>query len=621
MLLKKESVSSSLRAFNCLKLTAAAQALALALTPALQLSANAQGFTGIENANITRDVRALPGSIIPTDVIPLPAAEERLSFGENMQLRILQRLPARLYFNGSAETTFRIETNPFQFPKKSIFINRNFPPPAIFHQLDLFRQNDFFRQLSFINAFDVVFRVLPNVTIGWTVTPRTRVFGNFFMIRDSLMHNVQLNTTIFSVAYGIQQDVPITRRGNMQVECQARELLQQNGTPVFDLLPALTFSYILTPRMVLFANTLLQARGRGYFKPATRELDPFFTFGGLYQRGSWSVSATGTYVQNWREMYGANASIPINNQSWILDFEVARRLFKEIGGLQAFVRAEPIWNFGSHQTPGLAGFDYRFFWGLRMAMGKPPLTAALNQIRQQLEETEGEPPPPSDPGKSPGAPRPSAYLMPYELSAIKPQPVHGFISRGSDEVPVHAVKDEIADVPTRYFFPPQVDETIGYYDDITPILSGDLEAPVEKNAASSMMSAHTELASSGQNMHEGPIDPTIEFADQQLPDSRLVAMLTPDEMDIVIPDAEGSSATSVESEDALVQKAAEQAQKGQDLRRTRKAGKPKLTASTNKKHLPMVVMPPLPSVNIDAANPFVGSGVDVARPIMFNVVR
>ncbi|MBX9771132.1 MAG: hypothetical protein K2X29_07160, partial [Candidatus Obscuribacterales bacterium] len=241
--------------------------------------------------------------------------------------------------------------------------------------------------------------------------------------------------------------------------------------------------------------------------------------------------------------------------------------------------------------------------------------------RQQLEETEGEPPPPSDPGKSPGAPRPSAYLMPYELSAIKPQPVHGFISRGSDEVPVHAVKDEIADVPTRYFFPPQVDETIGYYDDITPILSGDLEAPVEKNAASSMMSAHTELASSGQNMHEGPIDPTIEFADQQLPDSRLVAMLTPDEMDIVIPDAEGSSATSVESEDALVQKAAEQAQKGQDLRRTRKAGKPKLTASTNKKHLPMVVMPPLPSVNIDAANPFVGSGVDVARPIMFNVVR
>lgn len=626
MLLKKESNCFPYRASKLAKVALASQALALALTPSIQLSANAQpgGFTGIENANITRDVRALPGSIIPTDVVPLPAAEERLSFGENLQLRILQRLPARLYFNGSVESTFRLETNPFQFPKKSIFINRNFPPPPVFAQLNAFQQNDFFRQLSFINAFDVVFRVLPNVTIGWTLTPRTRVFGNFFMIRDSLMHNVQLNTTIFSVAYGIQQDIPISRRGNLQVECQARELMQQNGTPVFDLLPALTFSYIMTPRLVLFANTLLQARGRGYFKPATRELDPFFTFGGLYQRGGWSVSATGTYVQNWREMYGANASIPINNQSWILDFEVARRLFKELSGLQAFVRAEPIWNFGSHQTPGLAGFDYRFFWGLRMAMGKPPLTAALNQIRQQLEETEGEPPPPSAPGTSPGQPRPSAYLMPYELSAIKPQPIHGFICRDTDNLaPVHAVKDEIAYSPTKYFFPPQVDETIGYYDDITPILSGDLEAP-EKNAASSMMSAHPELSYANLDRQEPEIDPSIEFADQQLPDSRLVAMLAPDEMDIVIPD-DGGAIENADSEDSIVEKAAKKAQAGQDLRRTRKTGKPKMVASTtvkkDKKHLPMVIMPPMPSVNMDSKDPFNGTGLDVNRPIMFNVVR
>lgn len=633
MLLKRKSVSSSNRAFSAIKLSATAQAIALALTPALQISANAQGFEG---ANITRDVRALPGSIIPTDVVPLPAAEERLSFGENLQLRILQRLPARLYFNGSVESTFRIETNPFQFPKKSTFINRNFPPPPVFAQLNAFSQNDFYRQLQFVNAFDVVFRVLPNVTVGWTLTPRTRLFGNFFMIRDSLMHNVQLNTTIFSVAYGIQQDVPITRRGNLQVECQARELMQQNGTPVFDLLPALTFSYILTPRLVLFANTLLQARGRGYFKPATRELDPFFTFGGLYQRGGWSVSATGTYVQNWREMYGANASIPINNQSWICDFEVARRLFRELSGLQAFVRAEPIWNFGSHNTPGLAGFDYRFFWGLRMAMGKPPLTAALNQIRQQLEETEGEPPPPSAPGKSPGEPRPSAYLMPYELSAIKPQPIHGFICKDTNDLaPVHAVKDEIAYEPTKYFFPPQVDETIGYYDEITPILSGDLEVKPEKNAASSMMSAHQELAYHNHDLapiSPTPLDPTIEFADKEMPDSRLVAMLTTDDMDIVIPESNGEAKDGPDSEDTLVENAAKQAQKGQDLRRTRKIGRPQqihkvnthiTTAKTvsSGKHLPMVVMPPLPSVNPDSDNPFKGTGLDVSRPIMFNVVR
>jgi hypothetical protein len=428
------------------------QALSLGLLPSLNTSVYAQPGIPPEIPAVRADVRAMPGSIIPTDVVPLPAAEERLSFGENLQLQMLQRLPARLYFNGSCETTFRLETNPFQFPSKPTFIKKFFPPPPVFAQLNMFAQNDFFRQLSFINATDVVFRVLPNVTVGWTLTPKTRVFGNFFMIRDSLMHNVQLNTTIFSLAYGLQQDVPVTKRGNLQLEIQARELLQQNGTPVFDLLPATTFSYILTPRMVLFANALMQLRGRGYFKPATREIDPFFTFGGLYQRGGWSFSATATYVQNWRQMFGANASIPVNNQSWICDFELARRMFPQVPGLQAFMRAEPIWNFGSHDTPGLAGFDFRFFWGLRMAVGKPPLTAAINLMRQRLEELEGEPPPPTPPNEQPT--RPSAYLMPYELTASKPQPIHNLLAPSVDDGTslgsIHAPIDEISSLPNNY---------------------------------------------------------------------------------------------------------------------------------------------------------------------------
>jgi len=468
---------ASLRYFlKTRKLVLGLQTVSLVLLPALTTAAYAQPFTApvTDLPEIRTDVRAIPGSIIPTDVIPLPAAEERLSFGENLQLQMLQRLPARLYFNGSCETTFRLETNPFQFPKKSVFINKFFPPPAVFHSLNLFAQNDFFRQLSFVNAFDVVYRVLPNVTVGWTVTPKTRVFGNFFMIRDSLMHNVRLNTTIFSIAYGLQQDIPVTKRGNLQLECQARELLQQNGTPVFDLLPAATISYIVTPRLDLFANALMQLRGRGYFKPATREIDPFYTFGGLYQRGSWSFSATGTYVQNWREMFGANASIPVNNQSWICDFELAKRLFKQLPGLQAFVRAEPIWNFGSHNTPGLAGWDFRFFWGLRMAVGKPPLTAAINLMRQRLEELEGEPPPPTAPTEPPGTSKPSAYLspyelMPYELTASKPQPIHNLlapaVNDGTSLGSIHAPIDEISSLPnifttSHYPVPPSEDSDV-----------------------------------------------------------------------------------------------------------------------------------------------------------------
>src|SRR4030095_14428211 len=207
---------------------------------------------------------------------------------------------------------------------------------------------------------------------------------------------------------------------------QARELYQLHQQPVFDFLPAATFSYILTPRTVLFANALLQLRGKRYFQAPTREIDPFYTFGFLHQRGGWAFSNTATFVQNFREPFRRNATIPVNNYSWILDFEVARRLVKQLPGLQAFVRAEPIYNFHSHNSACLAGVDFRLFWGLRFSLGKPALTAALEQIRQQLQEQEA-PPPAGPPGK-PTEPKPSAFLMPYQLIAGSAQQIHGLLT-------------------------------------------------------------------------------------------------------------------------------------------------------------------------------------------------
>jgi hypothetical protein len=379
-------------------------------------------FLALEPAAIPSIPRGTPTTILPTDVVPLPAAEQRMTVGENLQLRVLQRLPARSYFNLSCETSFRDETNPFQFPTRRQFIKRFMSPPPVFRELPLLQQISQLHTLSQSNINNVVFRVLPNVTGGWTITPKTRFFGNYFMIRDSLMHSVALNTTIQSVAYGIQQDIPVTRRGNLQMEFQVRSLFQQSQSPVYDFLPALTFSYILTPRTVIFANTLLQLRGNGYYQSPTREMDPFYTFGALYQKGAYSFSANATLVTNYRQLFGRNAAIRQDNYSWILDFEIAKRLFKQMPGLQAFFRAEPIYNFKSQDTPGLAGMDFRAFWGLRMAMGKPPLTAALNQIREQLEEQEGVPPPPE---QAPGE-KPSAWNPQNVASAH--QPIHGYLT-------------------------------------------------------------------------------------------------------------------------------------------------------------------------------------------------
>ncbi|MBY0547352.1 MAG: hypothetical protein K2W95_08680 [Candidatus Obscuribacterales bacterium] len=368
--------------------------------------------------------QALPPSstIIPTDTLPLPAVQNRLSFAENLQLRILQKLPARFYFNSTCEVSTRYETNPFQFPKKRSLLHQ-LPPPGIIRILNSFQQAQINDIIGLANNDDVVFRVLPNVTGGWTLTPKTRLYCNYFMIRDQLAHNVRLNTVIHSIGGGIQQDIPVTSRGNLQAEFQFRELYQLHQQSVFDFLPGLTFSYVLTPRVVLFANALLQLRSKAFFQAPTKEIDPFYTWGGLYQRNGWTFSASSTFVQNFREPFRGNASIPVNNYSFICDFEISRRILKELPGLQAFVRAEPIYNFHSHNRPGLAGMDFRMFFGMRMALAKPALTSALEQLRQQLEEQEAVPPTPEEKK----GPKPSAFVEPHQVIASSPQPIHGYL--------------------------------------------------------------------------------------------------------------------------------------------------------------------------------------------------
>lgn len=370
--------------------------------------------------DVRTPIIAPSSTILPTDVLPLPSVQNRLTFAENLQLRILQKLPAPFYFTGSVESSFRYETNVFQFPTKRALL-RQLPPPQILNQLSPPQRAQVSNILSFVGAEDIVFRVLPNVTGGFTVTPRTRIFANYFMISDTLAKHKRLDTVIHSYAGGIQQDIPLGRRGNLQAEFQFRELNQTHQQAVFDFLPGLTASFVLTPRLVVFANALLQMRGKKYFQAPTKEIDPFYTWGGLYQRNGWNFSASSTLVQNFREPFRGNATIPVNNYAFICDFEVARRLMRQLPGLQAFVRAEPIFNFNSHNRPGLAGTDFRLFWGLRFAATKPSLTAGLEQLKQQIQEQEGEPPEPQPQTK------PSAMLMPYELTASAQQPMHGSI--------------------------------------------------------------------------------------------------------------------------------------------------------------------------------------------------
>jgi hypothetical protein len=415
-------------------------ALAATLSGTAQI-ASAQGTTPNTPIIEPRTFTAPTGTtILPTDVLPLPTIQNRMTFGENLQLRVLQKLPARFFFSSTVETSWRYETNVFQFPKKSIFVRQlatdnqgqysfallNARVPNLPITPELSRQwEQTSQQLAIVNREDRIFRVLPNINAGFQITPHTQVLCNYFMIRDSLWDNTRLNTTIQSIAAGIQHDHPLGQRANLQFQFQARELFQPHQQPVFDFLPGVTLSVVATPRTVLFVNALAQLRGKKYFQAPTKELDPFYTWGLLHQRGGWSFSASTTFVQNFREPFRHNATIPINNYSFISDFEVARRLFRQLPGMQAFIRAEPIWNMEAHNRPGLSGVDFRLYSGIRMSLTKPALTTALDSLRRQLEEQEVAPPS-APPSESPT--KPSAYLQPHQVIAATPQPVHGFLT-------------------------------------------------------------------------------------------------------------------------------------------------------------------------------------------------
>jgi hypothetical protein len=378
--------------------------------------------------------RAPTSTILPTDIVPLPTLQNRMTFGENMQLRILQKLPARFYFSTSIETTFREETNVFQDPVKRILLRKLLPQPNTWFQMTGGQQANLLTQLRSASHFDTVYRVLPSVTGGWTVTPRTRIYGSFFTIRDSLFHNTRLSTDIYSYSYGIQHDFQLAQRLTLQGDLQFRELNQVHQHSVFDFLPGTTLTWLpaFSPRSVFYVNALMQIRGRKYFQAPTRELDPFYTWGMMHQRGRWSFSASSTLVQDFRKQFGHQALIPgVNSYSMISDFEIDRRIIPQMPGLQAFVRAEPIWNFHTHNRPGLAGMDFRLYYGIRLSMSKPALTTALDSLRRQLEEQDAQPPTPT-PSTPSGGGKPSAFLSPEHLTASRPQPIHGFLAEASD---------------------------------------------------------------------------------------------------------------------------------------------------------------------------------------------
>ncbi len=271
-----------------------------------------------------------------------------------------------MWINGSVEVSQRGETNVF-------FTNSN-------------------------RKADYVFRALPNLSVGYRILPRTSIYTNYFVLKDVFADNGRLSyPTTQSLAWGLRHDIPIRSRSTLQFDLQARELWQASNFRQFDFLPGVTLTHVLNPSTIVFGNIQLQLRGKNYFQAPTREIDPFYTLGILHKRGAYTFSFVDTFVCNFRN---GNAIPSQGNLAMISQIEASREVSKKLPGLVTFVRAEPIFNWNSRGVPGISGFDFRIFGGLRYSFNKSATSVAMEQLRKQLQKS-AVPPPPEQPEKEP----------------------------------------------------------------------------------------------------------------------------------------------------------------------------------------------------------------------------
>jgi hypothetical protein len=355
---------------------------------------------------------------IPTDTTPFTVAPERNGFSPGYKFRIFQALPEKFWFNSTTEVSQRLETNVFQ----------TYSNPRS----------------------DYVFRVMPNITVGYNIFKNISVYSNYFLIKDTYAdHTILSKPVTQSLSFGLRYTKQLGRKTSFQGDFQVRELWQAKFLQQFDYLPGITLTRVLTPNNIVYGSLLLQMRGAYPFLPPNRELDPFYTVGYVYRHGYWTFVANDTLVNNWRNP-PFKTSIPRQgNASMIADLEINHPILKRFPSLLAFVRAEPIYNWSSHKTAGLSGFDFRLYGGLRLTISKPSYSDAINTLKQQIIQSE-ETPSENQNQEAPAAPESAPKsTAPSET----PPPIPALPSTTAPAVPPAATPSEPA-APLRPAAPP-----------------------------------------------------------------------------------------------------------------------------------------------------------------------
>jgi len=273
--------------------------------------------------------------------VSLPRRTPEFNRMDGFKYNMLYALPGRMFFSAVVDNSLRAETNVFQTKNR--------------------------------NRTDMIYRVLPNVTLGYALTRSTRVSANYFFLRDQYTKYQQLDRNFHSVGFQVDQDLYNKNRWTATLGFMGRALFttpDQFSDQFFnDLLPSLTVTRQVGYSGVLYGAVLGQIRFREMLSQF-QEGDQFYSFGGVYRKRRWNFLGDFTLNNNFGN---SNLRQGENNQVIILTEEIAYRLPKIKLPVDAYVRCQQIFNMGASNSPGYAGVNTRVFGGIRASIAKPAL--------------------------------------------------------------------------------------------------------------------------------------------------------------------------------------------------------------------------------------------------------
>ncbi|MFN8658651.1 MAG: hypothetical protein U0105_20115 [Candidatus Obscuribacterales bacterium] len=292
---------------------------------------------------VAADAPSQPSSLNQTtqqiDLAPVRLPERGNAYGNFQSFRtsVLYKLPAKMYFDVNVENSLRLETNVFNTLRR--------------------------------NRADMVYRINPNVTVGYALNRKTRVAANYFFLRDQYdINNKLMSRNYQSVGFRADRDFYINPRTSATASLFARELFVPAYRQVSDILPSLSVVRRVGNRGALYSNVLGQIRWRDVFG-RYQEFDQFYSLGGVYRTPKWTFLMDTTLVNS----FGKRAvRLGPNNSVIVMTMEAGRRIHPMVP-ITLFARAEPIFNIGANQAPGFAGFNFRMYGGIRAEISKPAI--------------------------------------------------------------------------------------------------------------------------------------------------------------------------------------------------------------------------------------------------------